>query len=185
MKFLRFVSETAACTAFADYLVDGEWPDYIDTVAVDVIGPIHHPTGDELVDGVPEMEAIPGFHINLSASVPELAQYEIDAPATPSRVFAGSGEIVAPRVPSEVARWQAKIALMKTLGQSGHSLWDELVAIRAAMPYDETAVMLDAAMNEVLNWRRASPTMVWAAQQLGLSDAQVDALFISAAALEL
>lgn len=91
MKFLRFTSEAAARTAFADYLTeDGGWPSYIGTVAVDVVGTIHRPTGNMLEDDVPEMAALPGFHINLSDSVPELAGFEIDAPIDPARVFFGA-----------------------------------------------------------------------------------------------
>lgn len=119
---------------------------------------------------------VPGWHINLSESVPELASYEIQAPATPARVFAGSGESVAPRVPPEVARWQAKLVLMRTPGQNGANLWDELIAMRAAMTDSENVVLLDAALLEVLNWRRSSPTVEWAARQLGLDSAQVDDL---------
>lgn len=87
MKFLRFTSEAAARTAFADHLIEGEWPAYIGTAAVDVVGAIHRPTGNMLADDVPEMSALPGFHINLSDSVPELAEFEIDAPTTPARIF--------------------------------------------------------------------------------------------------
>jgi hypothetical protein len=90
MKFLRFTNEAAARSAFADHLIDGEWPAYIGTAAVDVIGTIHRPTGSMLADDVPEMAALPGFHINLSDSVPELTEFEIDAPTTPARVFFGA-----------------------------------------------------------------------------------------------
>jgi hypothetical protein len=91
MKFLRFTSEAAARAAFADHLTeDGAWPAYIGTVAVDVVGIIHRPTGNMLDDDVPEMAALPGFHINLSDSVPELAEFEIDPPTTPARVFFGA-----------------------------------------------------------------------------------------------
>lgn len=91
MKFLRFTNEAAARAAFADHLTDhGDWPAYIGTVAVDVVGTIHRPTGIMLDDDVPEMAALPGFHINLSGSVPELAEFEIDAPTTPARVFFGA-----------------------------------------------------------------------------------------------
>lgn len=89
MIFLRFDSETAARAAFADYLHDGHWPAYIGTVAVDVVGAIHRQTGNTL-EGVPEMAALPGFHINLSDSVPALAEFEIDPPSTPARIFAGA-----------------------------------------------------------------------------------------------
>lgn len=91
MKFLRFTSEAAARAAFADHLTeDGEWPTYIGTAAVDVVGTIHRPTGNMLDDDVPEMAALPGFHINLSDSVPGLEQYEIEQPTTPARVFFGA-----------------------------------------------------------------------------------------------
>ncbi len=62
MKFLHFQNEDAARAAFADHLQEGEWPVYIDGVAVDVIGVIHRPTGKTLqtADGdVPEMAALP------------------------------------------------------------------------------------------------------------------------------
>lgn len=90
MKFLRFTSEAAARAAFAEHLEDGAWPAYIGAVAVDVVGVIHRPTGNMLADDVPEMAALPGFHINLSDSVPGLEQYEIEQPSTPARVFFGA-----------------------------------------------------------------------------------------------
>lgn len=91
MKFLRFNSESTARAAFAEYLTeDNQWPAYIGNVAVDVIGTIHRPTGNMLADDVPEMAALPGYHINLSDSVPGLEQYEIEQPSTPARVFFGA-----------------------------------------------------------------------------------------------
>lgn len=91
MKFLRFNSEVAARAAFADHFIeDGQWPAYVGTAAVDVVGTIHRPTGNMLEDDVPEMAPLEGFHINLSDSIPELAEFEIDAPTTPARVFFGA-----------------------------------------------------------------------------------------------
>lgn len=91
MKFLRFTEEAAARAAFADHLTDdGHWPSYIGTTAVDVVGTVYRPTGTMLDDDVPEMAALPGFHINLSDSVPELVGFEIDVPTTPARVFFGA-----------------------------------------------------------------------------------------------
>ncbi|WP_407715793.1 hypothetical protein ACJJWD_09570 [Comamonas testosteroni] len=186
--FLQFLDEAAAVAAFSPWSDDGTIPAYIGGAAVDVVGIIQRPTGEVLKteEGkVPVLAPVPGWHINLSDPVPELALYEIEAPGTPTRVFAGSGAVEVQRVPAEVARWQAKLVLMRTPGQNGANLWDELMAMRAAMPDSENAVLLDAALLEVLNWRRTSPTVEWAAQQLGLSSAQVDELFIAAAALEL
>lgn len=92
--FLRFTDEAAARSAFADYLGEyGEWPSYIDTTAVDVLGIIQRPTGEMLdtEDGpVPVMAPIPGFHVNLSSPLAEFALYAIDAPANPERIFASA-----------------------------------------------------------------------------------------------
>ena len=76
--------------------VDGETlPPYIGNSAVDVVGVIYKPTGKMLSDTegnqYPEQMPIAGWHVNLSGDVvPEgLEAYEIAAPATPSRIFAG------------------------------------------------------------------------------------------------
>lgn len=95
MKFLKFISEAEAIAAFAQWAPeDAAFPFYIGTVAVDPVGVIHKPTGAMLKDSdgneYPEMAPIPGWHINLSGSVPELAAFEIDPPDTPARVFAGA-----------------------------------------------------------------------------------------------
>ena len=95
MNFLKFASEAEAVAAFAQWATeDAPIPVYIGTVAVDVVGVIHKPTGNTLQDAdgnsYPEMAPTPGWHINLSDSVPELSTFEIDPPTTPSRVFAGA-----------------------------------------------------------------------------------------------
>ena len=94
MKFLKFNTEAEAVAAFAQWAKeDAPIPVYIGTVAVDVVGVNHKPTGKLLTDAdgnsYPEMAPIPGWHINLSGSVPGLAAFEIDPPTTPARVFAG------------------------------------------------------------------------------------------------
>lgn len=103
MKFLRFNSESTARTAFAEYLTeDNQWPSYINKVAVDVVGIIYRPTGEvqQSEDGeMPVLEPLPGWHINLSERVAELHQYEIEPPAIPDRVFAGSENPASPAWP--------------------------------------------------------------------------------------
>lgn len=89
--YLRFKDKAAAQVALATWLdVQEDSSAYIGAVAVDVVGLIHRPTGQMLTDEVPEMAALEGFHINLSDRVPELAEFEIDAPAAPARVFLGA-----------------------------------------------------------------------------------------------
>ncbi|WP_231905943.1 hypothetical protein [Comamonas thiooxydans] len=65
------------------------------------------------------------------------------------------------------------------------TLWDRLQQLRESLTDAGQQTMLDAAMSEVLNWKRPSPTVLWAAEQLGLTAQQVDELFIYAHALEL
>ncbi len=188
MMYLQFVSEAVARLALAPWIVDNSWPSYIEKVAVDVIGRVQRPTGEmlETPDGpVPVLALVPGWHINLSERVNELQQYEIEPPATPDRIFAGSDVVPMPRVPAEVARWQAKLALMHQVDGQGVSLWDRLQQLRESLTDTEQQTMLDAAMNEVLNWKRNSPTVLWAAEQLGLTAQQVDERFIYAHGLEL
>ena len=186
--YLQFSSEAVARLALEPWSVDGLLPVYIGSVAVDVLGTIQRPTGHMVntPDGeMPEMAAVPGWHVNLSGRVPELQQYEVAAPATPDRVFAGSDVVTPQRVPAEVARWQAKLALMQRVDGQGVTLWDRLQQLRESLTDAEQQTMLDAAMNEVLSWKRPSPTVLWAAEQLEFSAQQVDELFIYAYALEL
>ena len=188
MNFLRFNSKAEAVSALNAWMIEDAWPAYIGSAAVDVLGIVHRPTGEVLQteDGdIPVMGPVPGYHINLSERVTELQQYEIEPPESPERVFAGS-EVVQPlRVPAEVARWQAKLALMQKADGQGVSLWDRLQQLRESLTDAGQQTMLDAAMNEVLNWKRNSPTVLWAAEQLGLTAQQVDERFIYAHALEL
>lgn len=190
MRFLKFDSKPVARAAFAPWLSsqEAEIPSSICAVVVDVVGVILRPTGEILdtpAGPVPEMASVPGYHINLSERVPELQQYEIEPPATPDRVFAGTDTVQPPRIPAEVARWQAKLALMQKADGQGVSLWDRLLQLRTSITDLEQQVLLDAAMLEVLNWKRSSPTVLWAAEQLELTSAQMDELFIYAHALEL
>ncbi len=97
-NYLKFADEAEFIQAFAPHMAtDGQGepmlPAYIGTSAVDVIGTIHKPTGEfTTIEGfrIPTMQPIPGWHVNLSGEVPELAAFEIDAPDTPARIFAGA-----------------------------------------------------------------------------------------------
>jgi hypothetical protein len=67
-------------------------PFYIGVSAVDVVGVIHKPTGEYTTteDGmrIPVMQALDGWHVNLSGGCPaDLAPFLVEV-ATPVRVFA-------------------------------------------------------------------------------------------------
>jgi hypothetical protein len=99
--YLKFDTQADCVAAFAPYLVtdqtgDSHMPFYIGMSAVDVVGVIQKPTGAYTGDAdglrTPVLTPLAGWHVNLSC-LPEdcpsdLRQYIIDAPTTPSRVFA-------------------------------------------------------------------------------------------------
>ena len=99
--YLKFANQPACIDAFAPYLItdpsgDIHMPTYIGAHAVDVVGVISKPTG-QITQGargpVAEFAALDGWHVNLSGPPEDcpldLQPYIIDAPTTPSRVFAG------------------------------------------------------------------------------------------------
>ena len=99
--YLKFDTQADCVAAFAPYLVtdqtgDSHMPFYIGMSAVDVVGVIHKPTGEYTTteDGmrIPVMQALDGWHVNLSGPPEDcpldLQPYIIDAPTSPSRVFA-------------------------------------------------------------------------------------------------
>lgn len=96
MKCLKFTDQQACVEAFTPYLVndmqgDAQFPNYIGTSAVDVVGTIHKPTGEfTTIEGfrIPVMQTIDGWHVNLSGDCPaDLAPFLVEV-AAPVRVFA-------------------------------------------------------------------------------------------------
>lgn len=94
--YLKFADEAEFIQAFAPHMAtDGQGepmlPAYIGTSAVDVIGTIHKPTGEfTTIEGfrIPTMQAIDGWHVNLSGDCPaDLAPFLVEV-AAPVRVFA-------------------------------------------------------------------------------------------------
>lgn len=112
MKFLRFETEAAARSAFAQWIIEGSWPAYINAVAVDVVGIIHKPIGEPDELGKQDFETLPGFHINLSGAVADLAAFDIDPPDSPARVFAGWGANTGSETPASCTRRQGRLALL-------------------------------------------------------------------------
>ncbi|GAO72665.1 hypothetical protein [Comamonas sp. E6] len=176
MKFLRFESEAAAREVFGLHFVDGAWPAYFATAAVDVVGLVMRPTG-EMVDGVPVMAAVPGWHINLSERVPELEPYEVEAPATPDRVFAGSDDVAPPRVPARVTRRQARQALALA------GLFAAVQPAIDAIPDPQQRQLAQIEWDDSQDFERERPLLIELGHAIGLDDAGIDALFIRAGGL--
>jgi len=79
-----------------------------------------------------------------------------------------------PVVPQEVSRAQGKAVLIQM------GLWPQVLAFVAALPDDTQRALAEVALNDTQFWQRNSPFLNQAAAALGMTDAQLDALFVQA-----
>lgn len=82
-------------------------------------------------------------------------------------------------VPQQVARAQGKAALIVA------GLWTGVEAFVAAIEDDTERLLAEVALHDTQHWQRSSPFLNAAKAALGMDDAQLDALFIAAAQIEL
>lgn len=93
---------------------------------------------------------------------------------TPAEIAALPGP-QPPAVPQSVTRFQALAAL---------HLAGKLSAVQAIMSAPETPVLAKLAWDNALSFERTSPTLASLAAMLGMTDADLDALFTTAATIE-
>lgn len=182
MRFLKFESEEAARIAFAPWISSshGEIPSSVGTVAVDVVGVVMRPTGGTLqteAGSVPEMAAIPGWHVNLSDAVPGLEPFEIEPPDSPDRVFAGAWPPSAPHVPLKVTRRQARQALAIA------GLLSRVQTAIDAIPDPLQRQIAQIEWDDSQDFERERPLLIQLGHAIGLDDAGIDAMFIQAGGL--
>lgn len=180
MRFLRFENEQEAREACSEYLQEEHWPAYMGNAAIDVVGIIQRPTGEfEWIEDreVPVLAPVPGWYINLSERVPELQQYEIEVPATPDRVFAGSDDVAPPRVPARVTRRQARQALALA------GLISQVQPAIDAIPDPQQRQLAQIEWDDSQDFERERPLLIDLGHAIGLDDAGIDELFIQAGAL--
>lgn len=178
--YLMFEDEAAGRAALADWMMDGAWPTYIDSAAVDVLGIVQRPTGEILQTPQGEMPvyaAIPGWHVNLSERVVALQPYEIDPPATPDRVFASDNQAETPRVPAKVTRRQARQALLLA------GLLDKVQPAIDAILDPIARQLAQIEWDDSQDFERQRPLLIQLGYALGLDDAGLDAIFIQAGGL--
>jgi hypothetical protein len=84
-----------------------------------------------------------------------------------------------PGPPTVVTRAQGKAALI----QAG--LWDDVLAYVDAIEDTTQQALARVALDDTTEWRRDSPFLATAAAALGLTDQQLDDLFVAAAAIVL
>lgn len=80
----------------------------------------------------------------------------------------------APVIPSSVSKAQGKTALIAA------GLWPAVLAAIAAIEDATQRQLAEVALHDTTTWERTSPTLNALAVGIGLSDAQLDALFVSA-----
>jgi hypothetical protein len=84
-----------------------------------------------------------------------------------------------PVVPRQITRAQGKAALIV------RGLWAGVLAYVAAISDPTQKALAEVALNDTLTWDRSSPFLVAAAEGLGLSSAELDALFVQASEIAL
>lgn len=85
----------------------------------------------------------------------------------------------APQVPAEVSRAQGKAALIQ------HGYWPSVLSYANSIEDETERQLADVALNDTAYWQRSSPFLNAAAKALGLTDEQIDDLFIEASQIQL
>lgn len=80
---------------------------------------------------------------------------------------------------TEISRAQGKAALI----QSGH--WNSVLAYIESIEDATEKALAEVAIHDTTTWKRDSPFLTKAAKAVGLSDRQVDALFVEASKIKL
>lgn len=94
---------------------------------------------------------------------------------TAAEIAALPAEPAAPAVPRSVSRFQARAALLNA---------GLLESVEQMMSSPDTPALARLAWTDAQEFRRTSPTVAAMAGALGLSDAQIDDLFIAAATID-
>lgn len=84
-----------------------------------------------------------------------------------------------PQVPPAVSKAQGKTALINA------GLWPAALAAVAAIEDATQRHLAEVALHDTTTWERTSPTLNALAYGLGMDDAQLDALFVSASQVQL
>lgn len=96
--------------------------------------------------------------------------------ATPTLVQKPEPVVV---VPEKVSRAQGKAALIL----AGH--WDDVVAYVNSIGDPTTKLLAETALNDTQEWRRDSPFLIECADAIGLTEEDLDNLFVAAEQVKL
>lgn len=81
--------------------------------------------------------------------------------------------------PSQVTRAQGKAALIRS------GLWQGVLSYVASIEDETEKAVAEIALNDTTHWQRTSPFLNEAAMAIGLTDEQLDDLFLQASKIEL
>ena len=87
--------------------------------------------------------------------------------------------VPAPPVPQQVTRAQGKAVLIQM------GLWQSVLDFVAAIPDATQKALAEVALHDTQFWQRNSPFLNTAATALGITQEQMDALFIQASQVQL
>lgn len=107
------------------------------------------------------------------------APADFDAERMGEYVYADGALTLEHVVPQQVARAQGKAALI------GAGMWPSVLAFVAAIEDDTQRLLAEVALHDTQHWQRNSPFLNAAKSGLGMTDEQLDALFVAAAQIEL
>ena len=129
-----------------------------------------------------------GELIQTETIAPWMSTTDIDPPqfdaATQSAFFRDGAWVVEDAqttepVPASVSRAQGKAALIQA------NLWDQVTAYVDGIADATQKALAQVALNDTQEWRRDSPFLNQAADALGITGAEMDALFVAAAKIVL
>lgn len=124
------------------------------------------------------------FRIYPAISLPSVGPGEVIVPQPPEKVDGVWREAFAIEslpviVPRQITRAQGKAALIM------QGLWGAVLDYVAAITDPTQRALAEVALHDTLTWERSSPFLNSATVGLGMTDEQLDALFIQAAGITL
>lgn len=170
---LTYESEQAAIAALPAYRVTTEDGDqWAGNIISNATRWITRPSYDADTETTTPGTTVPGFHLIIRAEQCPDESAWVQEPGDIEPIPAGG--LLKPAVPQSVSRFQARAAL---------HLAGLLDQIEATMTDPETDPLARLAWHDARDFHRDSPTVAAMAAALGLSDAQLDELFITAAGI--
>jgi hypothetical protein len=121
-----------------------------------------HPVTNEVYAYETEAEREQFGAAELVPMAPEEIEAHLNPPASPTLV------------PSQVTRAQGKVVLIQM------GLWPQVLAFVDAIEDPIEKAVAEVAINDTVHWQRNSPFLNQAATALGISQEQMDQLFIQA-----